>query len=205
MSLLSDIEGFSKSKLKPVPTKVTTVDGRLLQEDKDSHGRTVVTVLDKGKLGFVGDTKRDLQVAEILPGVVMGSQDVAQDLELLLQHKVTHILNLAYMVENQFPDQFQYLRLNILDLPETDITDFFDEAFSFIDRGRQEGCVLVHCNAGVSRSAAMVIGYLIKTEGLTFEEAFDHVREQRASIRPNDGFTIQLKHYELSLAKNLEK
>lgn len=59
----------------------------------------------------------------------------------------------------------------------------------------QDGVVLVHCNAGVSRSSSVVIGYLMLREGLTFDDAYGQVKLARPSIRPNPGFYAQLQHY----------
>ena len=123
------------------------------------------------------------------------SQDVAADMALLQNLKVTHILNVASRVENFFPDDFTYKHFDILDITETNITDYFVESFKFIDEGRKQGCVLVHCNAGISRSASIVIGYLMSRENMEFQQAYDHVKVKRPATRPNDGFLRQLKAY----------
>ena len=60
----------------------------------------------------------------------------------------------------------------------------------------QENRVLVHCFAGMSRSAAIVIAYLLATTPMTAREATEFVRSKRKIIRPNYGFTKQLEQYE---------
>ncbi|TNM99432.1 hypothetical protein fugu_012465 [Takifugu bimaculatus] len=91
---------------------------------------------------------------------IIASHDAAHDIDTLQRYKVSHILNVAYGVTNLYPDLFVYKTLRILDLPDTDITSHLAECSSFIDEARkQEGVVLVHCNAGVSRSSSVVIGY----------------------------------------------
>jgi len=83
-----------------------------------------------------------------------------------------------------------------MDLPGIDIISYFDECFSFIDSALNAGGrVLVHCMAGVSRAASIVIGYLMKVKNMDFETAFNHVKAQRPCIRPNDGFMHQLQIY----------
>ena len=135
-------------------------------------------------------------VVIILYLFVAGSQDVALDRAILSSHSVTHILNLASYVDNAYPLIYTYKKLQILDLPETDITQHFDNCFQFIDDCRASGgCVLVHCNAGVSRAATIVIAYLMKTQRMTFNDAFMFVKEKRPAIRPNDGFMHQLKEF----------
>ena len=46
---------------------------------------------------------------------------------------MTHILNVAYGVENAFLNDFIYKNISILDLPETDILSYFPECFEFIE------------------------------------------------------------------------
>ena len=67
---------------------------------------------------------------------ISGSQDAAIDLDLLREHGITHILNLAQIVENKFLGKFTYKKLDLLDLPETNIQQYFPECFQFIDTGR---------------------------------------------------------------------
>ncbi|KAM6997130.1 dual specificity protein phosphatase 19-like isoform 1-T2 [Tautogolabrus adspersus] len=199
-SLAQEIQGFSKNRLKKQCTHVTTVTGRKLLERRSDgrEGDEQVEVLEEGSgCGFVEDKSLDLQVGIIRPFLLLASQDAAQDIDTLQRLKVSHVLNVAYGVNNLFPDQFVYKTLEILDLPDTDITTYLGECSSFIDRAReQDGVVLVHCNAGVSRSSSIVIGYLMLREGLQFDDAYSQVKLARPSIRPNPGFYQQLQNYE---------
>ncbi|GAY43696.1 hypothetical protein CUMW_076450 [Citrus unshiu] len=57
----------------------------------------------------------------------------------------------------------------IRDMESENLLDYLDVCFDFIDRSRKEGGVLVHCFAGVSRSAAILTAYLMRTEQLSSE------------------------------------
>ncbi|XP_029820279.1 dual specificity protein phosphatase 19, partial [Manacus vitellinus] len=121
---------------------------------------------------------------------------------LACQGQVTHILNVAYGVQNAFLDDFIYKTISILDLPETDITSYFPECFEFIEKAKiQGGVVLVHCNAGVSRAAAVVIGFLMNSERLSFARAFSLVKNARPAACPNPGFMEQLHKYQEQILK----
>jgi predicted protein tyrosine phosphatase len=52
--------------------------------------------------------------------------------------------------------------------------------------------VYVFCNAGVSRSATVVILYLIYKHKLSCQEAYDFVKSKRRWIEPNEGFMAGL-------------
>ncbi|KAL4635489.1 dual specificity protein phosphatase 19-like [Arapaima gigas] len=197
-SLAQEIKSFSKSNLRKQCTRVTTLSGkRIIETWKGSMVHVVEDPLPPGgSCGYVPDDTWDLQVGVVRPYLLLGSQDAAQDFGTLTKFKVSHILNVAYGVENAFPDLFIYKTLSILDLPDTVITSYFQESSAFIDQAqREKGVVLVHCNAGVSRSAAIVVGHLICSEGLTFDDAFALVKKARPVICPNPGFLEQLKGY----------
>ncbi|CAG2182766.1 unnamed protein product, partial [Oppiella nova] len=92
-------------------------------------------------------------------------------------------------------DDYNYKKIEILDVPETDIRNYFEECFEFIDEGRRYGNCLVHCNAGVSRSTAICTAYLMSKEKMTFTDALNAIREARPFSKPNDGFVRQLQEY----------
>lgn len=62
------------------------------------------------------------------------------------------------------------------------------------------GRVLVHCLMGVSRSATLVLAFLMIAEGLTLQEAVAAVRPHR-DICPNPGFLQQLQRLDMSLER----
>jgi len=65
-------------------------------------------------------------------------------------------------------------------------------AMEFIDEGRRTGCILVHCQVGMSRSATAVLAYLMLRENLTFWDALVDVVKLRKIVQPNAGFCRQL-------------
>ena len=69
-----------------------------------------------------------------------------------------------------------------------------DGSGSFVN-AREGGVVLVHCAAGMSRSASIVIAYVMYALGLPFEKAYVLVKRARPFICPNDGFMKQLKDF----------
>jgi len=65
----------------------------------------------------------------------------------------------------------------------------FYDAIDFIANARKQGGkVYVHCVLGISRSATIIIAYKIFTEKITYQEAYDYLKEKRACINPNMTF-----------------
>ena len=56
--------------------------------------------------------------------------------------------------------------------------------------------VLVHCLAGMSRSATIVCAYLLATTSMNTQETISFVRSKRSIIQPNYGFEKQLRVWE---------
>ncbi|CAL5420603.1 unnamed protein product [Camellia sinensis] len=82
------------------------------------------------------------------------------------------------------------------DTENENLLDYLDVCLDFIDKNRKEGFVLVHCFAGVSRSAAIITAYLTRTEQLSQEDALESLQKSCEFVCPNDGFLEQLKMFE---------
>ncbi|XP_061468885.1 dual specificity protein phosphatase 19 [Rhineura floridana] len=207
-SLTQEIKSFSRTNLRKQCTRVTTLSGKRIIETLKDARMQVVEVTDcndEKACGYVQDLSLDLQVGVVKPWLLLGSQDAAHDLETMRKYRVTHVLNVAYGVENAFTNDYIYKIIPILDLPETDIVSYFPECFEFIEQVKlKDGVVLVHCNAGVSRAAAITIGFLMHSEGLNFARAFSLVKNARPAICPNPGFMEQLHKYHQCSNKNME-
>jgi protein-tyrosine phosphatase len=99
-------------------------------------------------------------------------------------------------------DGVVYFRITIEDYHYEKIALHFERATSFIhaELSKPNGRVLVHCAAGVSRSATICIAYLMRHHHLSLAAAYAVVLEARCVIDPNPGFMEQLKAYENELA-----
>ncbi|XP_076682264.1 serine/threonine/tyrosine-interacting protein isoform X1 [Andrena cerasifolii] len=141
---------------------------------------------------------------EVVPGLYLGpySAAIRSKLQCLLEHGITHIVCVrhhteANFIKPNFPDKFQYLVLDIADTATENIIHHFQQVKAFIDEGLNSGGqVLVHSNAGISRSAALVLAYVMETYGLSQTRAYAMVQQKRFCINPNEGFMAQLREYE---------
>lgn len=58
---------------------------------------------------------------------------------------------------------------------------------------------MVFCKAGISRSAAICIAYLMQQKRMTMDEAHDYVKSRRTFISPNLNFMRQLHEFDARL------
>eukprot|EP00897_Mesotaenium_endlicherianum_P006525 jgi/Mesen1/5900/ME000003S06924 len=136
------------------------------------------------------------------PGLYLGAWGAAQDKAGLEEKNVTHVLTVASgLGKAPHLDTFTYTIISIEDTSFTNISKHFETCFEVIDAGREAGGVLVHCMAGVSRSATVVVAYLMRTHGWPLQKALEHVKRCRPVVHPNEGFLRQLREFEKKLAE----
>lgn len=133
--------------------------------------------------------------SEVIPeAVYISSYQVASNLETLRKHRITHIVNTAGDIcDNCFPDHFKYVIYYLKDTNSEDISVLFYRTLEWMHNAvLKGGRVLVHCREGVSRSATMVIAYLMWKFNISFDVAHERLRNVRPICNPNTGFTCQL-------------
>ncbi|CDW74386.1 UNKNOWN [Stylonychia lemnae] len=143
---------------------------------------------------------------KIIDNLWLGDMVGAYNKFLLKRNGITHILTVAQGIMPKFPTQFHYKIINILDMPSANLKQHFQSCIKFIkDAVAEGGTVYVHCYAGVSRSATIIIAYLMQEHGMTFLDGMQHVRKCRWFINPNDGFKRQLQAFNRELANKRSK
>jgi hypothetical protein len=145
-------------------------------------------------------------MSAILGYLFLGGKADAKDKAKLQKLKIKYILNCT-PPRTQDPENgcsnfyekekaFVYKRIPIFDNKGEDIMSHLKTAFDFIEEGKHYGNVLVHCHKGISRSASFVIGYLMRKNEFTFDEALAHVQSCRPIVQPNTSFVAQLLTYQ---------
>lgn len=139
--------------------------------------------------------------SRVLPFLYLGNSRDAADLSRLQDLGTTCVLN----VTSQLPGYHEACGITYKQIPASDsgqqnLKQYFEEAFEFIEAARKSGSkVLVHCQAGVSRSATIAIAYIMKHLKLPMIEAYKKVKLARPIISPNLNFMGQLLELEQSL------
>ncbi|KAF1665645.1 Dual specificity protein phosphatase 4, partial [Aptenodytes patagonicus] len=134
---------------------------------------------------------------EILPFLYLGSAYHAARRDMLDALGITALLNVSSDCPNHFEGHYQYKCIPVEDNHKADISSWFMEAIEYIDSVKECcGRVLVHCQAGISRSATICLAYLMMKKRVKLEEAFEFVKQRRSIISPNFSFMGQLLQFE---------
>jgi protein-tyrosine phosphatase len=132
-------------------------------------------------------------MTQITDNVFIGNVNHAQSFEWLRRNGITHIVNCTRELDNYYVDQFTYLKLHLRDLETQSLRDVLVPSYDFIETAVQNrGMVLIHCNAGISRSSSILIYYLMRKHNWRFYRALAYVKNLYPRADPNIGFGNQL-------------
>ena len=101
---------------------------------------------------------------QVLPHLNLGNMRDASNISVLTRLNIRYILNVtAKAATYSIPSGFQYKHLEAADNGFQNLRQFFEEAFEFIEAAKAANTgVLIHCQAGISRSPTIAIAYLMK-------------------------------------------
>ncbi|CAD8072244.1 unnamed protein product [Paramecium sonneborni] len=132
----------------------------------------------------------------ILQNLYLGSVSIAKDIKFIKEKNIKYILICAKGLKQYYPNIVQYKQLNISDNPCTVIITHFPESIEFIQTNIKNAAILIHCLGGKSRSVSITIAYLMFLLHVTYDQAFQHVKQRHFEAQPNAGFIKQLKTFQ---------
>lgn len=143
--------------------------------------------------------------SEILPGVWLGGARFMNDeqWEEFARRKKVGLVVTAAKEQKGVCSQARRLRVDVDDSPDEDLLRYFSGVCAQLEGAfARKEVVLVHCAAGISRSATLVIAWLMFRQGLSLDEALSFVRKRRPIVRPNLGFMRQLQIWETQISQS---
>ncbi|KAM8924606.1 dual specificity protein phosphatase 13A-like [Pelodytes ibericus] len=179
-----------------------------LSGDEESETDVCLTLQELQSLLDSRRTSFPHHVDEVWPNLYLGDLSTANNRFELWKMGITHVLNAAH--GNRFSDgnsdfygsTITYHGVPACDVPDFDMSKYFYSASDFIHwaLSSTEARLLVHCVVGISRSATLVLAYLMIHHHLSLTQAIRKVQENRW-VSPNPGFLRQLLNLETQLHK----
>ena len=143
-----------------------------------------------------------MTLSQVSERLYIGNFFVASNLAMLQKEGITHVVVAAAGLPAKFPSHFSYLEVAMFDLVEYNILQHFATTNAFIAEAEEQGGkVFVHCAMGISRSASVVIAYLMQKHRWKLLKALKFLKSKHPEAQPNIGFMQQLKSYEEALLK----
>jgi len=141
-------------------------------------------------------------MSQITDQIWVGSYGEVCNEQFLDERKITHILCCAeeFALRAGFPyskDRIGY-KISLVDdvADEKTMDDFLEGASKLNEWISNKKKVFVHCFAGMSRSASVVITYFMIYKGWSYQIAFNHLKYCRRQTNPHPGYIPILKDIE---------
>ena len=136
----------------------------------------------------------------IIDNIYLGSAFNAASYDILKELNIKVIMNATSEISNYYPDDFQYLRYKLYDNNKHSIRKYLEQSYNDILFHQQNtpGNILVHCYMGASRSASIVLFYIMKKKthddgrNFSFDDALQFIRNKRIIVNPTFRLTKDL-------------
>lgn len=154
-------------------------------------------------------------MSRIITNLYVSNEEVAYNISFLDQMKIDAVLRLSSFTKDDTiihkyrNEQISYRHIIVENSPEANLAKYLEQTYNFIDLFVSDNRnILVHCQHGISRSATIVIYYLMRksfetgaytefsVRGIILDYLINHVRKKRSIIKPNPGFYRLLQQEE---------
>ena len=194
MSAVKNLTRLAKKpRFKPVLAKLNIES--IIRSSNSSFHTTACSNPPETSLPNSNTTTSPTGTCIIPNKLYLSDLEKAKDPNFLKINNITAIISLypQSLPQHIISSLSDYLHINIKDNCSVKISNYFQSCIRFIDNNET---VLIHCQAGISRSPTIVMAYLIEKMGLGWKEAYKFVQDRRSVAGPNFSFFSQLHEYE---------
>jgi len=146
----------------------------------------------------------------VVDNIYLGSAYNAASYYKLKELDIKIIMNATVEISDYYPDEFTYLRYKLYDNNKHSIKKYLEKSYNDIlyHQKNTPGNIFIHCFMGASRSASIVIHYLMRTQkhsnglSFTFDDAVKFLRDKRITVNPTFRLTKDLASSVMVLNKN---
>lgn len=144
------------------------------------------------------------QPTEIIPRLYLGNAYNASNFETLSTLNIGQILNITNEIPIYFPNYFNYIQCEIRDIHNSHLLSHLDYLADTIHLhlSQSNTSSFVHCFMGSSRSASVIIAYLIKYHSYELDNAIQFIKDKRPIINLNKSFYLNLQEFQQKIKKN---
>jgi len=136
-------------------------------------------------------------MVHIIDNIYLGNAYNASNYTYLMENNITCIINATAEIDNYFEyeDKLTYMKLKgVIDNSESSIKNYFNDFIKFI-RENKDSKTLIHCFMGSSRSATLVVLYLIYFKMFFIDDAIKFVEDRCNRVNINIIYINELNSY----------
>ncbi|KAH7344529.1 hypothetical protein B0J17DRAFT_635739 [Rhizoctonia solani] len=142
-----------------------------------------------------------MSMDEVIENLWVGDFGAATSIELLEMAGVKYVVS-CMRGKVRVHETMRRHQIPLDDTEEQDVLAYLPATIAFIQKSLASGDgVLIHCMAGMSRSATIAAAYLMYSQGLDPTGALELIREVRPTIQPNPSFLHQLEVFHAAYCK----
>lgn len=137
----------------------------------------------------------------IIDNIYLGSAFNASHFDTLKDKNIGFIINMTNEISNYYENDIIYIKYPLYDNNKESIKQYFEDSYekivSFQNNNGSKN-ILIHCFMGASRSASIVIYYLMKKHNMTLNDAVVFLKNKREIVNPTILFYNELSEIENS-------
>ena len=139
----------------------------------------------------------------MIDNIYLGGIDAASDEQYLKDYNISTVVNCAFEITSEYKD-LKFFELKLIDNDEQNLFPKFEIAYKYIkiNSKKSNKNILIHCTYGKSRSASLVLFYIMKEKKWDYDTCFQYMRARRPLVSPNEHFQKQLRDYYDKYIKN---
>jgi protein-tyrosine phosphatase len=126
----------------------------------------------------------------IIDNIYLGSAFNAASYNTLTNLNIKKVINVTQEISPYFNQNLEYKTYKLYDNNLDNISNYLDDSYEYIMNTKDN--ILIHCYMGSSRSATIVIYYLMRKYDMTLEQAIKFVKEKRNIVNPTNKFIEEL-------------
>ena len=143
---------------------------------------------------------------EIIPNLWLGNRNAPKETDNLIKNNIKLIINCSKDIIYPIDPNIHVIRLSIHDMNSAESNDILANKINYLTYiinvylNNNIG-VLVHCYAGVQRSATVVLCYLLKYKNMSLDMAKAIMKEKRSIVFfPYPTFNTFINNYAITMS-----
>ena len=136
-------------------------------------------------IDHVSELRRD--PTYVIDNIYLGNSYNSTNIYTLKKFGIEKVINVTQEIPCRFVNQIEYFVIPIRDTRDNFIEKYLEKSYEFIEKHKQYK-ILIHCYMGSSRSAIIVVYYLMKKYQMSLDEALEFLKEKRPIVNINNNF-----------------